>query len=143
MSILDDTIDYLQELQRRVQELESCREYTDTEMQMPMKRKKPEDEDERASVNCLNTKRKESDVNVGEDEPADTGYAGLTDNLRIGSFGNEVVIELRCAWREGILLEIMDVISHLNLDSHSVQSSTGDGLLCLTVNCKVQSLTQA
>ena len=144
MSILDDTIDYLQELQRRVQELESCREYTDTEMQMPMKRKKPEDDDERASANCLNTKRKESDVNVGEDEPADdTGYAGLTDNLSIGSFGNEVVIELRCAWREGILLEIMDVISHLNLDSHSVQSSTGDGLLCLTVNCKVQSLTQA
>ncbi|KAF2570516.1 hypothetical protein F2Q70_00001530 [Brassica cretica] len=136
VSILDDTIDYLQELQRRVQELESCREYTDTEMQMPMKRKKPEDEDEGASANCLNTKRKESDVNVGEDEPADTGYAGLTDNLRIGSFGNEVVIELRCAWREGILLEIMDVISHLNLDSHSVQSSTGDGLLCLTVNCK-------
>ncbi|KAF8058397.1 hypothetical protein N665_1246s0017 [Sinapis alba] len=136
VSILDDTIDYLQELQRRVQELESCREYTDTEMRMPMKRKKPEDEDERASANCLNTKRKESDVNVGEDEPADTGYAGLTDNLRIGSFGNEVVIELRCAWREGILLEIMDVISDLNLDSHSVQSSSGDGLLCLTVNCK-------
>ena len=141
VSILDDTIEYLQELQRRVQELESCRESIDTEMRMAMKRKKPDGEDESASANCLNNKRKESDM--GEDEPADTGYAGLTDNLRIGSFGNEVVIELRCAWREGILLEIMDVISHLNLDSHSVQSSTGDGLLCLTVNCKVQSLTQA
>ncbi|XP_009112931.2 transcription factor EGL1 [Brassica rapa] len=134
VSILDDTIEYLQELQRRVQELESCRESTDTEMRMAMKRKKPDGEDESASANCLNNKRKESDI--GEDEPADTGYAGLTDNLRIGSFGNEVVIELRCAWREGILLEIMDVISDLNLDSHSVQSSTGDGLLCLTVNCK-------
>nr|BBM96384.1 bHLH transcription factor [Matthiola incana] len=137
VSILDDTIEYLQELQRRVQELESC---TDTETRMTtMKRKKPEDDqDERASANCMNNnKRKESDVNlVGEDEPVDTGYAGLTDNLRIGLFGNEVVIELRCAWREGILLEIMDVISDLNLDSHSVQSTTGDGLLCLTVNCK-------
>ncbi|KAF3565740.1 hypothetical protein DY000_02012294 [Brassica cretica] len=134
VSILDDTIEYLQELQRRVQELESCRESIDTEMRMAMKRKKPDGEDESASANCLNNKRKES--GMGEDEPADTGYAGLTDNLRIGSFGNEVVIELRCAWREGILLEIMDVISDLNLDSHSVQSSTGDGLLCLTVNCK-------
>ncbi|CAA7053893.1 unnamed protein product [Microthlaspi erraticum] len=135
VSILDDTIEYLQELQKRVQELESCRESTDTETGMTLKRKKPEDdhEDERASANCMNSKRKESDVNAGED---DTGYVGLTDNLRIGSFGNEVVIELRCAWREGILLEIMDVISDLNLDSHSVQSSTGDGLLCLTVNCK-------
>ncbi|CAN8245502.1 unnamed protein product [Cochlearia groenlandica] len=139
VSILDDTIEYLQELQRRVQELESCRESTDTETRTTtMKRKKPEEEeDERASANCLNNKRKEShDLNAGgEDEPGDT-YAGLTDNLRIGLFGNEVVIELRCAWREGILLEIMDVISGLNLDSHSVQSSTGDGLLCLTVNCK-------
>ncbi|KAL1188049.1 Transcription factor EGL1 [Cardamine amara subsp. amara] len=137
VSILDDTIEYLQELQKRVQELESCRESADTETRMTMmKRKKPEDEDERASANCMNSKRKGSDMNVGEDEPVDTGYVGLTDNLRISSFGNEVVIELRCAWREGILLEIMDVISDLNLDSHSVQSSTGEGLLCLTVNCK-------
>ncbi|CAH8382637.1 unnamed protein product [Eruca vesicaria subsp. sativa] len=138
VSILDDTIEYLQELQRRVQELESCKESTGTEMRTAMKRKRPEDEDERASANCLNIKRKESDANIGEDEPA-----GLTDNLRIGSFGNEVVIELRCAWREGILLEIMDVISDLNLDSHSVQSSTGDGLLCLTVNCKHKGTKRA
>jgi len=144
VSILDDTIEYLQDLQKRVQELESCRESADTETRITMmKRKKPDDEEERASANCMNSKRKGSDVNVGEDEPADIGYAGLTDNLRISSLGNEVVIELRCAWREGILLEIMDVISDLNLDSHSVQSSTGDGLLCLTVNCKVQSLNQA
>lgn len=77
-------------------------------------------------------------IHVGEAEPAETG---LTDNLRIRSFGNEVVIELRCVWREGVLLEIMDVISNLHLDSHSVQSSTGDGLLCLTVSCKVQFVT--
>ncbi|CDY39747.1 BnaA04g11060D [Brassica napus] len=122
VSILDDTIEYLQELERRVQELESCRESTDTETR------------ERTSANCTNNeigyvKR----THVGEAEPAETG---LTDNLRIRSFGNEVVIELRCVWREGVLLEIMDVISNLHLDSHSVQSSTGDGLLCLTVSCK-------
>ncbi|ANM71157.1 Helix-loop-helix DNA-binding domain superfamily [Arabidopsis thaliana x Arabidopsis arenosa] len=142
VSILDDTIEYLQELERRVQELESCRESTDTETRgtMTMKRKKPCDAGERTSANCANNEtgngKKVSVNNVGEAEPADTGFTGLTDNLRIGSFGNEVVIELRCAWREGVLLEIMDVISDLHLDSHSVQSSTGDGLLCLTVNCK-------
>ncbi|XP_010545729.1 PREDICTED: transcription factor EGL1 [Tarenaya hassleriana] len=146
VSILDETIEYLQDLERRVQELESCRESTDTEARTA-KRKKPNQEaGERTSANCTDTddhggnetrglvnKRKASDVE--ETEP-DTGSAGLTDNLRIYSFGNEVVIELRCAWREGVLLEIMDVISDLNLDSHSVQSSTGDGFLCLTVKCK-------
>ncbi|XP_048633472.1 transcription factor GLABRA 3-like isoform X1 [Brassica napus] len=136
VSILDDTIEYLQELERRVQELESCRESTDTETRgtIAAKRKKPYDAGERTSANCTNNeigyvKR----THVGEAEPAETG---LTDNLRIRSFGNEVVIELRCVWREGVLLEIMDVISNLHLDSHSVQSSTGDGLLCLTVSCK-------
>ncbi|CAH2080171.1 unnamed protein product [Thlaspi arvense] len=139
VSILDDTIEYLQELERRVQELESCRESTDTETRgtMTVKRKKSHDAGERTSANCTNNETGNGKrVQVGETEPAETDYTGLTDNLRIGSFGNEVVIELRCAWREGVLLEIMDVISDLNLDSHSVQSSTGDGLLCLTVNCK-------
>lgn len=107
MSILDDTIEYLQELQRRVQELESCRESTDTEMRMAMKRKKPDGEDESASANCLNNKRKESDI--GEDEPADTGYAGLTDNLRIGSFGNEVVIVFNCQLQGNIHLHKLNL----------------------------------
>lgn len=104
-----------------------------------MKRKKPYDAGERTSANCTNNeigygKR----THVGQAEPTETS---LTDNLRISPFGNEVVIEMRCVWREGVLLEIMDVISNLNLDSHSVQSSTGDGLLCLTVSCKVQFVT--
>ncbi|XP_010553518.1 PREDICTED: transcription factor EGL1-like isoform X2 [Tarenaya hassleriana] len=145
VSVLDDTIEYLQELERRVQELESCRELTDTETRMA-KRKKPNEAGERTSATCrdhtdrtgngkriLVSKRRNSDV---EDAEPDSSSAGLTDNLRIGLVGNEVVIELRCAWREGVLLEIMDVISDLNLDSHSVQSSTGDGFLCLTVKCK-------
>uniref|UniRef100_A0A1J3J717 Transcription factor GLABRA 3 n=1 Tax=Noccaea caerulescens TaxID=107243 RepID=A0A1J3J717_NOCCA len=139
VSILDDTIEYLQELERRVQELESCKESTDTENRgtMTMKRKKSHDAGERTSANCTNSETGNGTrVQIGEAKPAETDNTGLTDNLRISSFGNEVVIELRCAWREGVLLEIMDVISDLNLDSHSVQSSTGDGLLWLTINCK-------
>lgn len=107
-----------------------------------MKRKKSHDAGERTSANCTNSETGNGKrVQIGEAKQAETDNTGLTDNLRISSFGNEVVIELRCAWREGVLLEIMDVISDLNLDSHSVQSSTGDGLLWLTINCKVQSLT--
>ncbi|ESQ46820.1 hypothetical protein EUTSA_v10027709mg [Eutrema salsugineum] len=77
VSILDDTIEYLQELERRVQELESCRESTDTETRgtMTMKRKKPDDAGERTSANCTNNETGNGKrVQVGEAEPAETGF---------------------------------------------------------------------
>lgn len=50
----------------------------------------------------------------------------------------DVIIEINCPWREGLLLEIMDAAaSHLHLDSHSVQSSTINGILSLTIKSKV------
>lgn len=83
-----------------------------------MKRKKFYDVGERILVNCINNeigyvKR----IYVGEVELVEIG---LIDNLRIRLFGNEVVIELRCVWREGVLFEIMDVISNFYLDLYLV-----------------------
>ena len=49
----------------------------------------------------------------------------------------EVVVEMKCAYREYILLDIMDEINNLYLDVHSVQSSTTDGILTLTLKSKV------
>lgn len=49
----------------------------------------------------------------------------------------EVLIEMRCPYREYILLDIMDAINNLYLDAHSVQSSTLDGVLTLSLTSKV------
>jgi uncharacterized protein YjhX (UPF0386 family) len=62
---------------------------------------------------------------------------GSADDITVSMNKGDVVIEIKCLWREGILLEIMDAASHLHLDSHSVQSSIMDGILSLTIKSKV------
>ncbi|XVF51480.1 hypothetical protein PTKIN_Ptkin04bG0188400 [Pterospermum kingtungense] len=151
VSILDDTIEYLQELGRRVEELESCRELTEIETRM---KRKPQDHVERTSDNYGNnkmsngkrsstlSKRKACDIDEAKEEVEHVvSKDGSTDNVSVSMNNKDFLIEFRCPWREGILLEIMDALSILNLDCHSVQSSTTEGILSLTIKSKCKGST--
>ncbi|KAK6947785.1 Myc-type, basic helix-loop-helix (bHLH) domain [Dillenia turbinata] len=141
VSILDDTIKYLKELERRVEELESCRESIDI---YASAKRKPQDTVERTSDNYgnvttrprkpLTNKRKASDI--GETEGG-INKVLLRDysneDIRVTMIEEELFIGIRHPWRESLLLEIMDSISNLHLESHSVQSSILDGILSVTI----------
>ncbi|GLT67853.1 hypothetical protein SLA2020_401310 [Shorea laevis] len=145
VSILDDTIEYLQELERRVEDLESSRELTEFEVRT---KRKPQDTVERTSDNYgynRNSNGKRPSINkrkvcdIDEAEPEMDYVAmkdGSTDDVTVTVNNMDVVIQIRCPWKEGILLEIMDAASHLHLDCHSVQSSTAEGTLSITVKSK-------
>ncbi|XP_021905999.1 transcription factor EGL1-like [Carica papaya] len=145
ISILDDTIEYLQELERRVEELESCRQATEL---VPIVKRKTQDTVERISDNYMNNKcgngrkvfinkRKACDIDIGEEETDNVVQKdGSISNITVGIHGKEVRIELKCPSREGLLLEIMDKASSLHLDSHSVKSSTVNGILSVTIKSK-------
>lgn len=49
----------------------------------------------------------------------------------------EAFLDMCCPWRECLLLEIVEVLSNLHLDPLSMQSSTADGVLALTIKAKV------
>ncbi|KAG6636782.1 transcription factor EGL1-like [Carya illinoinensis] len=139
VSILDDAIEYLKELEKRVEEL------TDVEART---KRKSQDTVERTSDNYGNdiinnskkpliNKRKACDID--ETEPGinyNVPKESSTDNVTVSMINKEVLIEMRCPWKEGVLLEIMDVVSNLQLDCHSVQSSTIEGILSLTFKSK-------
>ena len=146
VSVLDDTIEYLKELKRRVEELESSKE--STEIEARTSRRTP-DTAERTSDNYGNdrvgngkkpllNKRKACDID--EMEP-DSNRVLLKDdsaeNITVSMNEKDILIELRCPWRECLLLEIMDAVSNLHLDSQSVQSASVDGILSLTIKSKV------
>ncbi|XP_021748530.1 transcription factor MYC1-like [Chenopodium quinoa] len=50
----------------------------------------------------------------------------------------EVLITMKCPWRECLLIRIMEVLSNLNLETHSVQSSTLNGILSVFLKSKFQ-----
>ncbi|XP_011080947.1 transcription factor EGL1 isoform X1 [Sesamum indicum] len=152
VSILDHTIEYLRELERRVEELESYKEAAELGSST---QSKPLDAIERTSDNygpskngstkkpSMN-KRKASEM---EKTGGETNRARLrdssTDNLTVTIADKDVLIEMRCFWRECVLLEVMEAISKLHLDTQSAQSSIDDGILSMTLKAKCKGLKTA
>nr|QTO65819.1 GLABRA3-like protein [Aristolochia clematitis] len=150
-SLLGDTIEYLRELEKRVEELEACKEFTDCE---PREARKHPDVVERTSDNYghnaianerknLINKRKASDI---DEVDAELNWVVSKDGLAdvtVTIVDKEVSVELRCPWRDCLLLEIVDAISSLHLDAQSIQSSTTDGILALTLKSKFRGTAVA
>lgn len=142
-SILDDTIKYVQKLEARVEELESSTGLADDESHI---KKKSADAGEHKSDNTdsskktLVHKRKASHVEYGTEDSelnSITLKEGNVFDMSVIIQEQEVAIEIRCAWREYLLLDIMDAVNSLHLDAHSVSSATHDGIFTLSINSKV------
>ncbi|KAJ8511730.1 hypothetical protein OPV22_002164 [Ensete ventricosum] len=148
-SILDDTTQYLKQLERRVQELESCRETADVSGRD--RRKQHPDVAERTSDNYIHkeitdgrkasaNKRKARDMDEAE---AEAEHEHHCVEVSVTMKEKEVLVKMHCPWREYLLLEIVESMSNLHLDPLSVQSSTVDGMLAMTVKSKLRSTTVA
>ncbi|KAM1024954.1 hypothetical protein TB2_037568 [Malus domestica] len=152
VSILDDAIEHLKDLEKRVEELESFWEPTNSDSKM---KRKLQDTVERTSDNCCNPKisngkkpivYKRKVSNVDETEPEINHIVSKnisSDNITVNMNNKDVLIEMKFPWREGVLLEIMDATSRLHLDAHSVQSSTADGILSLTIKSRFKGTSIA
>ncbi|KAK4769796.1 hypothetical protein SAY87_030328 [Trapa incisa] len=142
-SILNDTILYLKELEARVEELESCMDSTD--FSKPVRRKSSElgeqssDNYENRKLNegrrqSIINKRKACDIDETENEEFNPApQSGGQPQLKVHIKDKEVLIEMRCPYREYLLLDIMEAINNLHLDAHSIQSSSSNGVLTLTL----------
>ncbi|KAJ3680501.1 hypothetical protein LUZ60_016779 [Juncus effusus] len=134
-SILNDTIEYVKELEHRVEELESG--------ESKPRRKNHPDISERTSDNyhakiVLNgkklsiNKRKVRDVDESDTEQ----HLIFSKDINVTMCEREAVIVMHCQWRNFLLLEIFEAIGNLHLDPVSVQSSISDGDMTITIKAK-------
>ncbi|PRQ58069.1 putative transcription factor bHLH family [Rosa chinensis] len=142
-SILDDTIKYLKELEARAEEIESCMDTVEA-----IARRKFLERAEKASDNYDKTKtgnpkkpwinkRKACDIDESDPELNRlVSKESLPLDVKVSVKEQEVLIEMRCPYREYILLDIMDAVNSLYLDAHSVQSSTLNDVLTLSLKSK-------
>lgn len=144
VSILDVTIEYLQTLERRVAELESCRK---SEARTKIERTSDNYGNNKTNNGKKSSLSKRKAYDVVDEADQEIGYVaskdGSTDKVTLSMNNKELLIEFKCPWREGILLEVMDALSILNLDCHSVQSSTTEGILSLTIKSKYKGSSVA
>ncbi|KAI3710825.1 hypothetical protein L2E82_40619 [Cichorium intybus] len=128
VSLLDDTIDYLKTLERRVKVLESNDHIEDR------KNKKSDDVQERTCDNYANKRKASCDLEELQDECS-------SDCITVSAIEKDVTIEIRCRWRENMMVQVFYAMSSLNLESYSVHSSAVDGILTLTIESKLKSCT--
>ncbi|KAG2380342.1 Transcription factor GLABRA 3 Basic helix-loop-helix protein [Vigna angularis] len=152
ISILGDTIKYLKRLETRVEELESYMEVADAEART---RRKCPDVLEQMSDNygtrkiCMGVKPWMNKRKASGFDEMDTELERLVCeeakalDVKVKVKEQEVLIEMKCPYREYILYDIMDTINNLHLDAHTVESSTSDGVLSLTLKSKFRGAATA
>ncbi|GLT79639.1 hypothetical protein SLA2020_511210 [Shorea laevis] len=147
-SIPNDIIKNLKELEARVEEPESCVDSVDCEPKprrnyLVMVEETSDNYENRkvdnAKKSCIN-KRKASDVHESYETDTELNRAvlkgSLISDLKVTIKEQDVVIEMKCPYREYIFQDIMDAINNLHLDVQMVQFSTLDGILMLTLKSK-------
>uniref|UniRef100_A0A0D9W830 BHLH domain-containing protein n=1 Tax=Leersia perrieri TaxID=77586 RepID=A0A0D9W830_9ORYZ len=137
-SILAETIAYLKELQKRVEELESNNEPS----RRPIETRRRRCREVTRKKAYAGAKRKASPelVSGGSDDDDDGGTDGerhCVSNVNVTIMENkEVLLEMQCQWKELLMARVFDAIKGVFLDVLSVQASTSDGLLGLKIQAK-------
>ena len=141
-SILAETIAYLKELQRRVQELESSRELTSrpSETTRPITRPRGIGNESVRTKVCAGCKRKRPEFgsDVEKEHPWVLPKDG-TSNVTVAVSDRDVLLEVQCRWEELLMTRVFDAIKSLHLDVHSVQASAPDGFMGLKIRAQVSS----
>jgi len=151
-SILGDTIEYVKQLRRRIQELESRARLVDSNPKM-MAQPPPAASTEtkrghhtsggylaragtgtagEASGSCCDTTS-----SVGEPRAG----AGDVTEVQVSIIGSDALVELRCPHREGLLLRVMQALHQdLRLEVTSVQASSAGDVLLAELRAKVSAI---
>ncbi|CAL0318373.1 unnamed protein product [Lupinus luteus] len=152
ISILGETIKYLKQLEARVEELESYMDIVDSAAKT--KRKCPEvleqiSDNYGARKTYKGMKPLMKKKNACDVDETDTDLERVINeearplNVKVDMKDEEVLIEMKCIYREYLLHDIMDALNNLYLDAHTVESSTIDGVLTFALKAKFRGAATA
>ncbi|CAN6229166.1 unnamed protein product [Urochloa humidicola] len=132
-SVLAETIAYLKELQRRVQELECSKEpIISRQSETTRVTRRHGDEIVRKKVSA-GTKRKGSELGGGMQKELSKDGAS---NVIVTVSEKDVLLEVQCRWEELLMTRVFDAIKSLHLDVLSVQASAPDGFMGLKIRAQ-------
>jgi hypothetical protein len=152
-SILGDTIEYVKQLRRRIQELESRARLVGSNQKTTMAQPPPpaastEERGRRQTSGgylaragtCSRAAEASGNSNLGEEPPA--AAASDTDTeVQVSIIGSDALLELRCPHREGLLLRVMQALhQELRLEITYVQASSAGDVLLAKLRAKVSAM---
>ncbi|XP_039052431.1 transcription factor BHLH42-like isoform X2 [Hibiscus syriacus] len=134
-SILGDTIEYVKQLRKKIQELEP----RNRQMEADNERSRSADSIQRTSGlmdQRSGVKKKTATVegSVGRAKPKK-----VETSVEVSIIESDALLELQCGYREGLLLDIMQMLREkLRIEITGVQSSLNNGLIVAEIRAKVK-----
>ncbi|KAM3216790.1 transcription factor BHLH42 [Capsicum annuum] len=139
-SILGDTIEYVKQLRKRVQDLETRARHNDAT-------KDADEKSDTATVKALQGRGKRRILKAVEGgvggAPAKITVSLPSDEeilplVEVSIIENDALVELRCPYKEGLLLDVMQMLRELKVEVVAIQSSLNNGVLFAELRAKVK-----
>ncbi|KAF0933179.1 hypothetical protein E2562_016128 [Oryza meyeriana var. granulata] len=124
-SILGDTIEYVKQLRKRIQDLESSQARRPTT----------------ATTTTAAGKRRKRSAAAEAGSSSNAGGGGNETEVQVSIIESDALLELRCGrCRDGgvLLLRVMEALQELHLEVTAVQASCADGVLLAELRAKVK-----
>ncbi|GAV82393.1 HLH domain-containing protein/bHLH-MYC_N domain-containing protein [Cephalotus follicularis] len=160
-SILGDTIEYVKQLRKKIQDLETRNKqmevdersrFSDPPPPPPQPQRSNSLKEQRSGVTVLDRARG-GPLGTGSDKRKlriVEGSGGSTKpktvdsppeaetSVEVSIIESEGLLELQCGYREGLLLDIMQMLRDLRIETTTVQSSLTNGLFVAELRAKVK-----
>ncbi|NP_001312452.1 basic helix-loop-helix protein A-like [Nicotiana tabacum] len=141
-SILGDTIEYVKQLHKKVQDLEARARHTEQS-------KDADQKSGTATVKVLQGrgKRRMNTVeagNIGGGQAKMTAFPLSTTEdeevvqVEVSIIESDALLELRCPYKEGLLLDVMQMLRELKVEVVAIQSSLNNGIFLAELRAKVK-----
>ncbi|PIA30814.1 hypothetical protein AQUCO_05400130v1 [Aquilegia coerulea] len=154
-SILGDTIEYVKQLRKRIQDLELRTKGVDVDQRTksvdttkPSKVKLHGNDgnvavQDRVGLVPGSERRKVRIVEgIGGSKTKVLDPPSVVGNvLQVSIIESDALLELKCAYREGLLLEIMQTLKELRMEITAVQSSSANGVFSAELRAKVKEIS--
>ncbi|KAJ4727493.1 Basic helix-loop-helix transcription factor [Melia azedarach] len=163
-SILGDTIEYVKQLRKKIQDLETHNKQMEADQRLRMselQRTGSGSKDQRSGQTVLDRarmgtgpgsdKRKLRIVEGSSgsakpksvDSPTQTQTETATPttvatSVQVSIIESDALVELQCGYREGLLLDIMQMLREMLIEVTAVQSSLNNGVLTAQLRAKVK-----
>ncbi|XP_055813282.1 transcription factor BHLH42 isoform X2 [Solanum dulcamara] len=121
-SILGDTIEYVKQLRKKIQDLEATKDAD--EKSGPVK----------ALPGKGKSRKKTTPAKITESPQMDEEVL----QVEVSIIENDALVELRCPYKEGFLLDVMQMLRELKVEVVAIQSSLNTGLLLAELRAKVK-----
>ncbi|XP_054801736.1 basic helix-loop-helix protein A [Prosopis cineraria] len=137
-SILGDTIEYVKQLRKKIQDLEARNRQMEVEQQskeQPRSLARPgPDKRKMRILEGSGGMRKPKTV----EESPPSSPSGVVTSVQVSIIESDALLELECENREGLLLDVMQMLREMRIEVTTVQSSLNNGVFMAELRAKVK-----